>query len=213
MAPERERAIAAPLLGDEPEAQQGTSNSDGEHSQALVAANQPSEVMQVRAIAMRPPYHSFAFFYAAGAFHGPASPVEVSQLDGMAYIGTPGDNTSPALLALAHSESFEHSSKRDSHAAEPDMPLAAEFAMPDESDFTVRKYWRPELKIMWQLALPCILANTSTAVMVIVSQIFVGRLGVEEFAAAALANTVRSSERGSYNRLYRPRASGSAHLW
>jgi Na+-driven multidrug efflux pump len=41
------------------------------------------------------------------------------------------------------------------------------------------------------LAVPCIAANTSTCLMVVTDQMFVGHLGVNEFAAAALANTVR----------------------
>jgi hypothetical protein len=63
--------------------------------------------------------------------------------------------------------------------------------MPCEDDITWRTHWRSELKLMLQLALPCILANTSTQLMVITNQIFVGHLGVDQFAAAALANTVR----------------------
>ncbi|KAL6765141.1 mate-domain-containing protein [Haematococcus lacustris] len=49
--------------------------------------------------------------------------------------------------------------------------------------------WRDELVTMLKLSVPCMVANTSTQIMVITTQIFVGHLGVAQFAAAALANT------------------------
>lgn len=63
--------------------------------------------------------------------------------------------------------------------------------LPGEENFSIKQYWKPELKLMLFLSLPCIAANTSTQVMVVTDQIFVGHIGVNEFAAAALGNTVR----------------------
>ncbi len=63
--------------------------------------------------------------------------------------------------------------------------------LPDlERDFTTRAHWRAEVALMMRMGLPCILANTAAQLMVITTQIFVGPIGVDELAAATLANTV-----------------------
>lgn len=66
----------------------------------------------------------------------------------------------------------------------------ASYKLPSEADYSFKATWKAELKMLMVLAVPCILANTSTQTMVVTDQIFVGHLGVSEFAAGALGNTV-----------------------
>lgn len=116
----------------------------------------------------------------------------VHMLDGMPLDGLARIAPSTEALQIEGTTTDEG---RDKFVVEECSPAVDEYPMPEETGFSVRKYWRAEAKLMMQLSLPCILANTSTQIMVITSQIFVGTLGVAPFAAAALANTVSGKSR------------------